>query len=313
MRHDVVGRRVEHGIGAQLRGQCEFDWQPIGDHDTLGPMRPNHRQQEQSDRACTEDHDRLVAHVAGDADRGYGRGHRFDGSRRPVIQFIGNHVKAVRRNGEVVSHPALVVATTEETQVLTEILHAAAALLAVPTRKIGLDGDPLTLPDTVYVRPECRDHADNLVTGVVRQVDERVSAMCGVSVGSAHARHNRVDEDLAGHRLGRGRFDDIDGAGRDHNAPHSFGYTHEHLLRMTVNLLAARWKDRAGVDAQMVSVEADAAQIHNGHGDMGSGGDGADADDVATPAARAAAIPAGSSSNSAQGWGDTCMRCEAST
>src|SRR4029077_4131475 len=49
--------------------------------------------------------------------------------------------------------------------------------------------------------------------------------------------------------------------------------------RMTVNLLAARWQDRAGVDAQMVSVEADAAQIRNGHSDTGSGGDGADADD----------------------------------
>ena len=48
---------------------------------------------------------------------------------------------------------------------------------------------------------------------------------------------------------------------------------------MTVNLLAARWQDRAGVDAQMVSVEADAAQIRNGHSDAGSGGDAADADD----------------------------------
>jgi hypothetical protein len=52
---------------------------------------------------------------------------------------------------------------------------------------------------------------------------------------------------------------------------------------MTVNLLAPGWQDRAGVDAQLVSVEADAAQIRNGHGDTGSGGDGADANDGGDP------------------------------
>ena len=69
---------------------------------------------------------------------------------------------------------------------------------------------------------------------------------------------------------------------------------------MTANLLAASWQDSAGVDAQMVSVEADAAQIRNGRSDAGSGGDAPTPMIVATPAARAAAIPAGASSNTAQ-------------
>src|SRR3954467_14467911 len=48
---------------------------------------------------------------------------------------------------------------------------------------------------------------------------------------------------------------------------------------MTVNLLGARRQNRAGVDAQMVSVEAHTAQIRNGHSDTGCGRDGADPDD----------------------------------
>jgi hypothetical protein len=140
-------------------------------------------------------------------------------------------VKAIRRNGEVIRHPTLVVTTPEETQVLTEVLSATAALLAVPTRKIGLDGHPLTHRDIGYLRSHRGDHADNFMTRVVRQIDERVSPMRGVSVGSAQAGHDRVDENLAGHGLGRWGFDDIDGAVRDHNAAHPVGYVHEHLLQ----------------------------------------------------------------------------------
>ena len=123
------------------------------------------------------------------------------------------------------------VTTAEETQVLTQVLHAATALLAVPARKVGLYGDPLTHLDTVDARSQCCDHADDFVTRVVRQIDERMSSTCGVSVGPAHAGDNRVDEDLTGHGLWRRRFDDVDGVGRDHNAAHLVGYTHEHLLK----------------------------------------------------------------------------------
>jgi hypothetical protein len=67
------------------------------------------------------------------------------------------------------------------------------------------------------------DHADDLVTGGVRQFDERVASVCGVRIGTADTGYHRMNEDFAGGGLRCGRLDDAYHLRRHHDAPHPRG------------------------------------------------------------------------------------------
>jgi hypothetical protein len=98
-----------------------------------------------------------------------------------VVEVLVQRHQSVGGDGEAVGETAGGLAS-EHQQFPTDVVPALETLGAVTAGQVGLDDDAGSQPGIVHAGAHSVDDTDDLVTGAVGQVDERMAPACRVEI-----------------------------------------------------------------------------------------------------------------------------------